>query len=165
MDDQRLSVYLNDVQMRLAAEGFAAWPDSPIADGSVRVFHRRKAQLTKFAMVDTVVAVTANDGATAQDFVSYSSDVFGAALSKKHWLPRGLGAMIVAHAVVVTTKANPGVVAEAQSYAPKHWAATEFPALVELESNDLHYFGGTPMWGAAYFRGFRETAERLFGPR
>jgi hypothetical protein len=157
--------YLDDIQSRLLAEGYSHWPGSHPGMDEAAVFHRRKAEFSKLSLVDSFCAIKRQQDVHPKDFVAFSEAVIGMALEHKSWAPRGFGGMAVGHAVMVTTKPGPDLVETATTYVPKHWAATEFPVLVDLERRDIHHFGGTQLWGAAYYRGFRQTVEKLFTPR
>jgi hypothetical protein len=47
---------------------------------------------------------------------------------------------------------------------PKHWAANEIPVVYDAATNRLHYFEKTPVWGAAYYKGFRKLIVELLAP-
>ena len=79
--------------------------------------------------------------------------------------PRGLGKALICYAVAVTEDVDDATSAAVRGQAPvKHWAANELAVVVALGSNRLHYFERTPLWGAAYYRGFRKTIERFLSP-
>ena len=42
---------------------------------------------------------------------------------------------------------------------PKHWASNEIPVVFDLADGNLCYLEKTPVWGAAYFAGFRREIE------
>ena len=44
---------------------------------------------------------------------------------------------------------------------PKHWSSAEFPIVVDLTSKKTYYFQGTPIWGAAYYAGFRQLINEI----
>ena len=164
MDAQRLNHYLTTVAAQLQSEGFRPKP-GPSGEGSqTRYFHRRRFRPTRLSVVDTVCAVRAFDQISPEEFVDFSGSVFAVALADKSWLPRGLGGMVVAHAIAVTETAGADTIGRAGSYVPKHWASAEFPGLVELEEPAVHCYEGTPVWGAAYYRSYRDTVKRLFTP-
>ena len=97
-------------------------------------------------------------------FESSSRQIFEFALKNKIWLPRGLGAGVVAYPLLVTDIVSDDVRSFVQKYCPKHYASTEFPAVVELSSKSVLYCNSTPIRGALYYRGFRKEVERLYRP-
>jgi hypothetical protein len=44
---------------------------------------------------------------------------------------------------------------------PRHWAAAEVPVVYDRGSGKLCFFEKTPMWGAAYYRGFRKEIAKF----
>lgn len=164
MGATKLTRYLQDVRTRLQGDGYSEWTQPTPEFGEALVFHRRKIELSKLSLVDSFCVVTSRDSIASDDFIRFSEAAYTFAMNHKSSAPRGFGGMAVAHAVVVTPKAKPAVIETATTYVPKHWAATEFPVLVELSKRKLHYFPGTRLWGASYYRGFRDTVENLFAP-
>jgi len=47
--------------------------------------------------------------------------------------------------------------------AKKHYAAFEFPVLISLKDTKIYYCKKTPIWGSAYYRGFRKFVEETLG--
>jgi hypothetical protein len=47
---------------------------------------------------------------------------------------------------------------------PKHWASAEIPVVFNLRSKELYFFEKTPLWGSAYYDGFRKMIKRLLAP-
>ncbi len=164
MGAAKLDRYLQDVRTRLAAEGYVDWQKPTPDFGDALVFHRRKIEFAKLSLVDSFCVVTTREYVDSAEFIRCSEAVYAFAIAGKSWAPRGFGGMVVAHAVVVTSKARPDVIETATTYVPKHWAATEYPVLVELGKRRIHHFPGTRLWGASYYRGFRDAVERQFSP-
>lgn len=46
---------------------------------------------------------------------------------------------------------------------PKHWASAEIPVVYDQGQGNLSYFEKTPVWGSAYYAGFRTEIQRLLG--
>jgi hypothetical protein len=166
MNDELRDGYLSEVGARLASAGYEPWSGNAPGVGESRIYHRRKAQVARLALVDTFCVVRCQDEeVTVSDFTDLSGSAFAFAIANKSWLPRGLLGMAIAHGVMVTGKATPALAKAVETYAPRHWASMEFPVLVELDAKQLRYFGGTPVWGAAYYRGLRTQTKDLFGPK
>jgi hypothetical protein len=48
-----------------------------------------------------------------------------------------------------------------QNTAPtKHWAAFEVPVLYDSNHDKLLFFEKTPVWGGAYYKGFRNQIQK-----
>lgn len=81
------------------------------------------------------------------------------------FLPRGAFESVFSFAVARTGEAEADAVHWVREQAPpKQWAGATIPVIVVHPSNELHYLQKTPAWGAAYWRGFRDTAQRILAP-
>ena len=80
-------------------------------------------------------------------------------------MPPGLFEAIGVYPVVLTDKLDPSLAQAIAHQAPsKHFAAFEFPAVYDRATNQLHYYQDTPLWGRAYYRGFRSTVQKYLAP-
>jgi hypothetical protein len=62
------------------------------------------------------------------------------------------------YAVALTAGLEEETVRDIEEQTPtKHWAAAEIPVVFDTEKNALVFFEKTPLWGAAYYAGFRRT--------
>lgn len=166
MNYELRDAYLDGVRARLVAAGYTVWSGAGPGVGESMTYHRRKAEVSKFALVDTFCVVQCQGrDVTPSDYADFSGSVFDFAVENKSWLPRGLFGLAIAHAVMVTGVAAPPVTRSVEAFSPKHWASTEFPALVELEAGRVHCSTATPLWGGAYYNGFRAQVKELFEPR
>lgn len=158
--------YLEAVGRRLKDEGFAPHPDQPRELLADQVFHKRYLAITKFSLADCFVLpvyVPEAESLTPAWIEAYSADSFAYSLARKSWLPRGLfGGLEVFPLVVADTVSSEVRQFLGHQYLPKHWAAFEFPSAFELSTGTLHSYQETPLWGAAYFAGFRQRAARYF---
>ena len=48
------------------------------------------------------------------------------------------------------------------TYCPKHFGAAEFPSVIDLSTNYVYYYTTTPLWGYAYYSGFRRDSYNFF---
>jgi hypothetical protein len=75
-------------------------------------------------------------------------------------LPNGLFMSVFCYAVAITEGLDPALAQSIRDTSPtKHWAAFEIPIVYDLTTNDLCYFQKTPIWGAAYYAGFRREIQ------
>jgi len=75
-------------------------------------------------------------------------------------LPRGLGgAVLCVPAVLADRFDEPLKEWISQYHAPKHGAAFEFPVPISLSEGRVYSCTRTPLWGAAYYGGFRRFVE------
>jgi hypothetical protein len=131
--------------------------------GAERCLRRRRFSLTKFGFVDTFVVAKRFDGPLApQQFAAFSALAFRCGMANKIWLPRGFGGTAVVYPLAVVRHLTPELRDYVSQYAPKHWASFEFPAVLELSTGQLACFDRTPMWGGAYYRGFRNEVRKLY---
>lgn len=126
---------------------------------------RREVKLTRFGIVETVVAINAGAGRSEpEDLRKFGEDVVEFALAGKTKIPRGLGSSLVVYPVLVVDEASTELRRFAASYAPKRWSVMEFPVVVEGSSGSLLLLEKTPLWGSAYFRKTRREAQDLLAP-
>lgn len=74
-------------------------------------------------------------------------------------LLRGMqfGYMIVP--CIASTTIGEALVHYASATPQKHWSLFEFPVFYDLSSNEIHYFRGTPLWGALFFSDLRNVVR------
>lgn len=154
--------YRETVQARLTQAGFKL---EEAAQGVALQARRRAIKLTRFGIVETVVSLgTQRRAATPDDVDSFSTMVLNAALEKKSRVPRGLGSSMVIYPVLVVDEVSPDLRRFVADHAPKHWAALEFPVVVDAASKTLICLEKTPFWGSAYYRKTRNEARKLLDP-
>jgi hypothetical protein len=157
-----VEAYFAKAKSRLDAAGYE-WLTAP---GFRAVATRKSFQATKFGMWETFFVFRDYPhvdldtlGAFMRDAVAYT---FG---NRRVGLPRGLGAGMTTYGVSLGSTVDAATAQSVRNEAPpKHWAATEVPVVYEASTNRLHYFERTPMWGAAYYRGFRKQINELLAP-
>jgi len=155
--------YFSGLDSRLEQRGFVTLPRGPLDLPVDRTYFRRKLSITKFGVVDTFCIVKCVDANLTPSFVkSFSEQAFTFALKNKIWIPRGCGGGVVVYPLLVIDSVPDGVRSFVEGYCPKHWASNEFPVVLETSSRNLLYCRSTPLWGCAYYRGFRKEAESLF---
>jgi hypothetical protein len=157
----QLEQVLDDVTKALDDHGLK--PTDHGSDGE-RVFHRQRFEITKFALVDTFLVAKAFDPAPDIDGVKrFSAHAMTLARRHKFFLPVGLGSALVTYPVLVMSKVPDELSDFVRTWSPKHWSAFEFPVLLDAATRELHHYTDTPIWGMAYYQGFREEVARLLG--
>jgi len=79
-------------------------------------------------------------------------------------LPPGLFGSVWSFAVAITENLDQMTAQSIRSVAPpKHMSAAEIPAAYDTVTGNLYYFEGTPVWGGAYFDGFRRQLRTYLG--
>src|SRR6267143_2580174 len=123
-------------------------------------------EASKFGKMTRIVPVTSIDNVTTPDLVKdFSSRAMKYCLDNRDsLLPRGFGGSLLS----VPTIVSEGFPEEIKKWiggnrSPRHWAAFEFPVLVSTVDRQIYYYKKTPLWGAAYYGGFRKFVEEVLG--
>jgi len=120
----------------------------------------KSGKMTRFVIVSSMDNVANSD--LVKDFSSsatkYSLD------NRDSLLPRGFGGSLLSIPTIVSEGFNEEIKNWiGRNRAPRHWAAFEFPVLLSTVDRQVYYYKKTPIWGAAYYRGFRKFVEEVFG--
>ncbi|HPR65339.1 MAG TPA: hypothetical protein PK014_14110 [Thermoanaerobaculia bacterium] len=80
---------------------------------------------------------------------------------KMNWvpLPRGLQFGFMVIPVLVGESPASDLVESVSKSPQKHFSLFEFPVVVDLATNQAHYFKGLSAWGAFFFSDLRKVAE------
>lgn len=122
---------------------------------------RSRLELSKFGNAEYFFTFAEIPNLTPQKLLGYSGAAFQFALRNKSFpLPCGFFESVFCFAVVITANLHPELARSIRDTAPvKHWAAFEMPIVFDLANGGLYYFEKTPVWGAAYFAGFRREIQ------
>lgn len=130
------------------------------------VYKRSRAEALKFGKVDTYVcAKYFETSPTSQEFRQFSDKMMSMAMRHRNGMPLGFGAMLVTFPLVVVDQITNELASETRIYCPKHFAAAEFPSVISLATSDLYFYPDTPIWGYAYYAGYRNEVFRMFSPK
>ncbi len=91
--------------------------------------------------------------------------MFELAIKHRKGSPLGFGAMLIVYPLIVTENISQEVYQETKQYCQKHFAANEFPCVIDLATGYVYYYEQTPLWGSAYYAGIRKDAYRSFLPK
>ena len=122
-------------------------------------------ELLKFGNVDTFFVFSQFPELDLEGLRAFSSRSFAWANRNKGVnLPNGFFEAVTCFTVAVTDVAHPALQEAVRNGVPeKHWGAFEIPVVYETSRNVLYYFEKTPLWGAAYYNGFRnQIKSKLF---
>ena len=159
--------YLDGLARRFAGLGFAVWRSYPLTPYVLDLLAAgRRAELSKFGQMARVVSVAHLDPVNPATVSAYSAWVAKYALEGGFaTLPRGFGGSVLCVPAVVADGVDEGTKAWIQQApAPRHFAAFEFPAIVSLSEGRVYHCTRTPLWGAAYYGGFRRFAQEMLQP-
>ncbi len=160
----KVTNYYNSLAQWMAYYGFSGI--SVHAEAGVdRIFKRSRFEAAKFGTVDVYCCAKYFDSAGAGTIKEFSSKMFNLAMKHRSGAALGFGAMLVVHSLIVLENIPQQIYDEVKQYCPKHFAANEFPVVVDLAAGYVYYHEQTPLWGSAYYSGFRRQAFEFFSPK
>jgi hypothetical protein len=149
----------------LQAGGFVPLdPQQYYSLGFKYAVRRTRFEITKFGMAETFFVFADIAGPLSPQIMAGFSDVALqlAMRSKKVGLPCGVFESVWCFSVAITNGLHPQVADVIRNTTPpKHFSAGEIPVVYDAATGQLAYFEQTPMWGAAYYAGFRREIERF----
>ena len=158
--------WLQYASQKLAANGFSPLhPETYQPQGYKYAVRRSRFELSKFGMAESFFTFAEIPNLTPAVLQQFSGASFAfAEKNKKVSLPNGLFVALFCFAVALTENLPPETAAFIRNTAPiKHWSAFEMPVAIDLTNGSLVYFEKTPIWGAAYYAGFRREIEANLG--
>lgn len=161
-----MSNWLTEARNRLVAAGFAILDDVPFNGGTLKNVERRsRFELTKFGFCETFFVFAEFSTLNSNVMRSFSADAFRCAMQhKKIPLPCGLFESVFCFAIAATQAVDEATQQSVRNETPpRHWAAGEIPVVYDQVQGKLYYFERTPLWGAAYYAGFRGQIEQFLG--
>jgi hypothetical protein len=162
-----IAEYLRTVRLRLESEGYA-WIDGLTnrTNEFQAAAKRRRFELSKLGMSTSFFIFKSFDRLDVDSARSFAEIAFAYAnRNRGGFLPRGVFEGVFCFAVAIAGEAEADAVHWVRKQTPpKHWAGTTIPVIVAHPSDELHFLQKTPAWGAAYWRGFRDTAQRILTP-
>lgn len=135
------------------------------AAGTDAVYVRSRVEATKFGNVDFYICAKYIPNVTPEVMRNYSSKMFSLANRHRTGMPLGFGAMMQVFPLIITENiSNEAASYIKTSYCPKHFAASEFPSIIDLNTGYVYYYATTPLWGYAYYGGYRNDSFKFFSP-
>jgi hypothetical protein len=158
--------FFNQLAQRLGGDGFSITRNVTSNGYNMEVIAVKSAfELLKFGrMTRFIIAAAVNpvDAKTVQDYSSRSTKY--ALDNRDSLLPRGFGGSLLSVPVIVSNDFTDELKKWiTETSAEKHWSAFEFPVLISTEAHQIFYCKRTPVWGAAYYKGFRKFVEQELG--
>jgi hypothetical protein len=154
--------WLSGVLRGLASDGFKVSENVEWGGVEFRaVAHRSRFELSKFGNSETFFVFGEFPTITGEGMRRFSSSAFDySKASRKLCLPCGLFESVWCFSVALVDTADAAAADSVRRQAPEmHWAAAEIPVIYERGGGRLHFFEKTPMWGAAYYAGFRRQIK------
>ncbi len=156
--------FLGQARQRLTAAGYALNENTPFEGRTFSLAARHSGfELTKFGFSEKFFVFQEFDRLDQRTLRDFSAAAFRYTIaSMRIPLPRGFFNSAWCYAVAVARSVDPAALTSVQNDAPtKHWASAEIPVVFDASQNRLFYFEKTPLWGAAYYAGFRKTIQRM----
>ena len=154
--------WLQYVSQKLATNRFRPMnPEIYRPAGFKYAVSRSGFELSKFGMAEYFFTFAEIPNLSPQGLKQFSAASFQFANKNKEVpLPNGLFVATFCFAVAITEDLHPQTAEYVANTTPeKHWSAFEFPVVMDVAQKNLVYFSKTPVWGAAYFAGFRRMIE------
>jgi len=155
--------YFDGLSRRLSADGFATRRAVGLDPYQLDIVAAKSAfEISKFGKMTRFILGASMEStinaSTIQDFSSRSTRY--ALDNRNSLLPRGFGGSMLSVPVIVSEDFSEDLKEWiSHTLAEEHWAAFEFPVLVSINTHQIHYCKKTPIWGAAYYRGFKKFVE------
>ncbi|MET0752652.1 MAG: hypothetical protein ABWZ66_04740 [Pyrinomonadaceae bacterium] len=159
--------WLNNALQRLNSNGYKISANVNYQGKTFwAVAHKSGLSMSKFGNSEIFFVFVEIPNLDYQSLRQFSDFAFNYAIASKSFpLPCGFFEHVSCFPVAVTENID---AATAQAVSgetpPKHWAANEMPVVYSRSQRMLHYFQGTPLWGAAYFNGYRRTILEFLQP-
>lgn len=156
--------WLQHINQRLQSNSYHPLaPEIYQAEGYRYAVRRTRFELSKFGMAETFFTFAEIPNLAPETMRQFSSASFQFAKRNKAVpLPCGLFESVFCFAVAITANLHPQTAQFIRDTPPtKHWAASEIPVAFDLAHGTLCYFEKTPVWGAAYYNGFRKEVQRI----
>ncbi len=135
------------------------------AAGADKVYLRSRVEAAKFGKLDFYICAKYIPGITPESLTDFSSKMFTLANRHRSGMPLGFGAMLQVFPLIITENVSNGAADFLKGrYCPKHFAASEFPSIIDINTGYLYYYGTTPIWGYAYYSGYRRDSYNFFSP-
>jgi len=154
--------FLGLLERKLAGKGFGIKHDILISPYQVDLLAiKTSLEVSKFGKMSRTIAVTLLENVDIGTIQSFSMASTKYALDNRDsLLPRGFGGSLLSTPVIVSDDFHIDIkLWMERTLAEKHWAAFEFPVIISLKDKKIYYCKKTPIWGAAYYKGFRKFVE------
>ena len=150
--------WLQQTAQKLAANSFQPLPAEVYqAQGFKYAVRRSRFELTKFGMAEYFFTFAEIPNLTPDVLRQFSSASFRYANANKSVpLPNGLFVGTFCFAVAITAHLGEETQQFIRFTEPAtHWGAFEMRIAFDLATGGLYYYEKTPLWGGAYYAGFR----------
>ena len=155
--------WLRTVVQGLSSDGFSVSHNVSFAGQEfMAVAHRSRFEVTKFGNSETFFVFREFQTCETNSVRRFSSLAFKYAKKSKSFpLPCGLLESVFCFAVCIVETLDESTADSVRNVMPpKHWAAMEIPIVYDHSQGKLCFFEKTPVWGALYYKGFRNQIKK-----
>lgn len=155
--------WLQNVSQKLSSSGFSPLSSDKFQpQGFKYAVRRSRFEITKFGMAESFFTFAEIPNLTREILMQYSNTSFKFSNNNRSFpLPNGFFVSTFCYAVAITANLDVQLAQYVKDTSPiKHWSAFEMPIVFDLTSGNLFYFEKTPLWGAAYYNGFRKEIQK-----
>lgn len=156
--------WLQNAIQHLSSNGFKISKDISYEAQTFKIVaHRSRFELSKFGNSETFFVFAEFDKLSRESMQQFSDKAFNyAKASRNVSLPCGLFESVYCFAVAIVDVLDQVTSESVRNDIPtKHWAAAEIPIVYERSQKKLCFFEKTPIWGGAYYAGFRRQIEKF----
>lgn len=161
--EDTFEAYVATVRERLRARGYEEFPGE-LADYRSVAFGKREGSLRALAVVDRVFVVARFGDPAPGTVREFSARGFEFGVDRAVPLPRGLGSRPVVYPVAACLDPSAELRRWVGEYAPSRRGATEFPVVVDLADQRVHYYNDTPILGGNRYERCRKSASAFLDP-
>ena len=154
--------YLTNVYDKLKQDGFELRVNK-INNLDVFIAINKKFKLSWLATQMNIFVIAGFTNRISKDIIEiFSKDSLKYAIKNNQGLPRGLQSGVVSFSVLASQSIDDIAKQWIKKRPEKHFASFEFPVLFDLTNNQVIYYDKTPIWGAVYYKFFRNFSEKYF---
>ena len=159
---EEYNTFLEKLEQRFRTDGFEIKRKISLPPYQLDLLAAKSSwELSKFGKMTRFILVTSMDEVNTETLKDFSSVSTKYALDNRgSLLPRGLGGSLLSVPVIVSEDFEEELKKWVENtLVEKHWAAFEFPVIIPLKDRKIYYCKKTPIWGAAYYKGFRKFVD------
>jgi hypothetical protein len=155
--------YESIVDERLTDLGYDRLDDAPDGYDAV-AYHRRSGSVLPPGSLELVVVVARLASPGVRTVQTFSERAFSFGCEHPTTRSRSLGGVPSVLAVAACEDPDPEIKRWVADYHASHVRAYEFPVVVDLPAETVHYYGDTPLLGRRAHERFRHTAAETLDP-
>jgi hypothetical protein len=154
------STYINAAIEKFKTDGFDISAEKIGGSDIVAARNSQLKPLAGMTQMKNSAVIGFADAVTKESMERFTEDAFKHTLETTNGLPRGMQTGVSCFAVLVSGDVSEDAKKWVQEKPKASFAAFRMPVIVDLSSGQTLYYRKTPIWGFAYYRGFRSFIEK-----